>query len=41
MLFEAEKSMILELKQIKSQLNNQTKTSEIILQYLNVIDYHM
>ena len=41
MLFEAEKSMIQELKQIKSQLNNQTKTSEIILQYLNVIDYHM
>ena len=41
MLFQAEKSLIQDLKQIKSQLNNQTKTNKIILQYLNEIDYNM
>ena len=41
MLFQAEKSLIQNLKQIKSQLNNQTKTNKIILQYLNEIDYNM
>ena len=41
MLFQAEKSLIQDLKQIKSHLNNQSKTNEIILQYLNEIDYNM
>ena len=38
MLFQAEKSLMQDLKQIKPQLSNQTK---IILQYLNEIDYNM
>ena len=39
MLFQAEKSLMQDLKQIKPQLSNQT--NEIILQYLNEIDYNM
>ena len=40
-LFQAEKSMINELNHAKAQLNIQNKTSELIMQYLNAIDYDM
>ena len=40
-LFQAEKSMINELNHAKTQLNIQNKTSELIMQYLNAIDYDM
>ena len=40
-LFQTEKSMIQELNQMKSQINIQNRTSDLIVQYLNVIDYDM
>ena len=41
MLFRAEKEMIQELDRVRFQLNNATKTSEVITQYLNIIDYNL
>ena len=41
MLLQAEKEMIQELDRIKHQLNNATKTSELITQYLNIVDYDL
>ena len=40
-LFQTEKSMIQELNQMKSQIDIQNRTSDLIVQYLNVIDYDM
>ena len=41
MLFQAEKEMLQELDRIRFQLNNTTKTSQLITQYLNIIDYNL
>ena len=41
MLFQAEKEMLQELDGFRFQLNNATKTSELITKYLNIVDYDL